>query len=89
MISSFPGGCFVFFRNNLSPLLGGPVEHRDSVESLLVGSSTSKNYNLIGLRVVVKSAVGSMRRTFSMSVNLIPSFVGSVICPEVIHIVGV
>ena len=89
MISSFPGRCFVFFRGNLSPLFGGPVEHRDSVESLLVGSSTSKNNNLIGLRVVVKSAVGSMRRTFSVSVDLCPSFFGSMISPEVIHIVGV
>jgi hypothetical protein len=81
MVCTFPGGSFVLLGNNFSPDFGFPVEDTDSIETLLVGSSSSEDNDLIGVGVVVDGAVGAERGTLSGGGDLLPGFLGGVVGP--------
>lgn len=89
MVSPFPRRTLVFLWDDFSPLLGCPVEDGDGVESLFIGSSSSKDDDLIGLGVVVNSAVGTMRGFLAMSDDLCPFLVGGMVSPKIVHVIGV
>ena len=89
MVGTFPRRWFVLLWRDLAPDLSGPVKDRNGIESLLVGSSAPKDYHLIGGGVVVDGAVRAVGWTLSSGSNFLPSAFGSVVAPEVIHVVGV
>ena len=89
MVSPFPRRTFVFLRDYLSPLLSGPVKDGYSIESLFIGSSSPEDNDLIGLGVVVNSAVGTMRGFLAMSDDLCPLLIGGMVGPKIVHVIGV
>ena len=89
MVCAFPGRGFVLLGNDLSPDFRFPVEHADSIETLLVGASSSEDDDLVGVGVVVDGAVGAERGALSGGDDLLPCFLGGVVGPEVVHVVGV
>ena len=89
MVSSLPRSSFVFFRCNLSPNFCVPIKNADWVETLLVWSSSSKNYNLVGGRIVVDGTVRSVSWFLSCSVDFFPDSLSGMIGPEVIHVIRI
>jgi hypothetical protein len=52
MVGSFPGGLFVLLWNDLSPLLGVPIEQMNGIESFFIwGAAAVKNDSVIFLIV--------------------------------------
>ena len=89
MISSLPWSGLVLFRCNFSPYFGVPVKHADWIEALLVRSSSTKNYNLVGHRIVVDSTVRSMSWLLSSCVDFFPDSLSGMVGPEVIHVIRI
>ena len=56
---------------------------------MLVGTSPSEYYHLIGAGVVGEGAVGAVGGTGAGGVNLGPDLLGGMVGPEVVHVVGV
>lgn len=89
MVGSLPGSSLILFGSDFSPYFSVPVKNTDRIEALFVGSSSSKNYNLVGNRIVVDGAIGAMSGFLSKGVDLLPSALGGVVCPEIVHVVGI
>ena len=93
MVGSFPRGWFVLwvkrkntFGVNFDPLFGDPVEHVNCIESLLIGSSASKNDNSIIFRVIAHGAIRSLRWNVSSCFDFGPFHGGGVERPHIIHV---
>ena len=52
VVGSLPGCLFIFFWNDFSPLLGGPVEQVYRVESLFVRGASTIDYDSVVLFIV-------------------------------------
>ena len=89
MVCAFPRGSFVLLWNNFSPHFCFPVEDADSIETLLVGSSSPEDNDLVGVGVVVDGAVGAKRGALTSGGDLLPGFLSGVVGPEVVHVIGV
>lgn len=89
MVGAFPGCSLILFGIYLYPLLGGPVEDVDRVESLFVGSASSEHYDLVAMRVIVHGAVRAMWGFVAGGYHFFPAEGVGVVGPEVVHIVGV
>ena len=89
MVGSFPRSSLVFFGGDFSPYFGFPVENADGIESLFAGSSSSEDDDLVGGGIIVDGAVGAMGGSLSGGVDFGPGFVGGVVGPEIVHVVGV
>ena len=71
------------------PYFSFPIEDADGVESLFVGSSPSEDDDFVGCCVVVHGAIGSMRGLLSGGDDFFPGFIGGMVGPEIIHVIGV
>lgn len=89
MVGSLPGRSLIFFWSDFSPYFSVPVQNTDRIEALFVGSPSSKNYNLVGNRVVVDGAIGAVSGFLSKGVDLLPSALSCMVCPEIVHVVGI
>ena len=47
VVGSFPGRGLVLLGSDLDPVFGCPVEDADRIETLLVGTSSSENHDLV------------------------------------------
>ena len=89
MVCPFPRGRLIFFRIDLDPLFGVPIEDIDGIKALLVGSSPSEDDDMIVLRIIVHGAIGSLGRFISSSMYFFPLHSYRVVGPKVIHVVRI
>jgi len=89
VISTLPRRNFILLRNDFSPNFSFPVQDADSIETLLVGSTSSENNDLVGGRIIVDGTIGAKRRTLSGGVDLLPGLLSGMVCPEIVHVIGV
>lgn len=89
MVSSLPGCSLIFFRNNFSPYFGVPVKYADRVKALLVGSSSTKNYNLVGHGIVVDGTVGPVSWFLASGVDFLPNSFSGMVSPKVVHVIRI
>jgi hypothetical protein len=89
VIGPLPRCGLIFFGSDFSPYFGFPIQDIYSVESLFVGSSSTEDYNLLVLSIIVHGAVGAVRRPVTCGGYFFPFFIECVISPNIVHIIGV
>lgn len=86
MIGAFPGCRFVLEGVEFYPVVGVEVKDADGVESLFIGSTSSKEKKMIVDLVIAESAIRSFLWEVSCGFNLFPSCFDEVILPKIVHV---
>ena len=89
MISSGPRCRLVRFGTDLNPLLSFPIKQADGIESLFVGTSSSKQDQSIVVLIVVHGAIRTQRGYISGCLHFIPFHGDGIEAPKIVHVARV
>ena len=86
VISSLPGSCLILLGSDFDPFFSFPIKNTDRVETLLICTSATENYDLVIFGIVIHRAVRTLSRNVSERFNLTPFHSYRVECPQVVHV---
>jgi hypothetical protein len=87
MIRPLPWCRLIQFWRDLYPLFGLPIKDTDSIVPNFIGAASPEDDDSLVMAIVIHRAVGSLRRYFSRSIELVPFHGEGVEGPKIIHIV--